>query len=52
LEKRAAAPDLWDDQESAQAVMRELASLNTEIDQYESLYQRAVDARDLVEMGA
>jgi peptide chain release factor 2 len=32
--------------------MRELASLNSEIEGYESLHQRAVDASELVEMGA
>lgn len=51
LEKAAASPDLWDDQESAQATMRELASLNADIEQYESLYERAADARELAEIG-
>ncbi len=52
LEELAASPDLWDDQEAAQTAMRELAALKGDIEQYESLHQRARDALELAEMGA
>lgn len=50
LEKQAADPNLWGNQESAQNVMRELALLNTEIAQFEAIQGRLVDARELIDM--
>lgn len=51
LEKLAAASDLWDDQEKAQKVMRELAWLTGEIAQFEALSSRVADAGELMELG-
>jgi len=47
LEKRTSAPDLWDDPETAQAVMRRLSSLREEMDRWNTLGQRVQDTLEL-----
>jgi peptide chain release factor 2 len=47
LEKRASAPDFWDNPELAQKAMRRLASLGEEVDRWNKLEQRARDALEL-----
>jgi peptide chain release factor 2 len=51
LEKRASAPDFWDDPETAQGVMRKLSSLREEVELWSSLAQRARDALELATLG-
>jgi peptide chain release factor 2 len=51
LEKSAADPNLWGDQELAQKIMRELATLNSEIAQFDSLSDRLSYVIELAEMG-
>jgi peptide chain release factor 2 len=51
LEKRAADPNLWGDQESAQNLMRELSLLRSEIEHYETVGDRLDDALELGEIG-
>jgi peptide chain release factor 2 len=50
LEAIAAAPDLWSDQERAQAVTKELAGLREEIDLWRNLGREIRDALDLAEL--
>jgi peptide chain release factor 2 len=47
LEKRASAPDFWDDPESAQAAMRRLSSLQEEVERWHKLAQPVRDALEL-----
>ncbi len=51
LETKAAAPDLWDDQEKAQAVTSELSRANAEYERVTSMDARIDDLETLVEMG-
>lgn len=48
LKKRAAAPDLWNDPDSARQVMQRLSSLQEEIDYWTDLRQRTQDAQELL----
>lgn len=50
LEKQASAPDLWDDQERAQAVTSRLSFLQGEIRRAESLRQRVDDLPVMFEL--
>ncbi|MGL5857115.1 MAG: peptide chain release factor 2 [Angustibacter sp.] len=50
LEDRAAAPDLWDDQEVAQRVTSQLSHLNAELERVLTLGQRIDDLEVLVQM--
>ncbi|MDD2694656.1 MAG: peptide chain release factor 2 [Anaerolineales bacterium] len=47
LSKQAESPDLWQDPEHAQKVMRQLAALRDELDGWRKLRQRLSDAYDL-----
>jgi peptide chain release factor 2 len=47
LEKRASAPDVWDNPEPAQAAMRRLSTLREEVDRWNNLEQRAADGLEL-----
>jgi peptide chain release factor 2 len=47
LEKRASAPDFWDDSETAQAAMRRLSSLREEVERWSTLEQQVGDAIEL-----
>jgi len=50
LEAEAARPDLWDDADKAKRVTAELAAVNDDIAQYESLARRLDDAETLHEL--
>jgi peptide chain release factor 2 len=50
LEKRASAPDFWDDPETAQATMRHLSDLREEVEQWSTLSQQVQDALELTEL--
>jgi peptide chain release factor 2 len=50
LENEAQDPNLWDNQEHAQAVMIKQAQLREEINAYETLKKRAEDTLDLLEI--
>ncbi|NTV31653.1 PCRF domain-containing protein, partial [candidate division WWE3 bacterium] len=51
LEKQSEDPDLWNDVERAQTVMKNLASLRDEVNEWRSLEQRIKDAIELAEFG-
>jgi len=51
LENQAAAPDLWDDQEKAQAVTSALSRAKAEFDRVTGMDARVDDLEVLVEMG-
>lgn len=50
LEAQASAPDLWDDQDNAQAVNQQLSVVKAEISRLSGLRQRLDDLEVLVEM--
>jgi peptide chain release factor 2 len=50
LEKEAAAPDFWNDQDRAQAHMRRLSSLQDEVTTWCKLRDRASDALELLDL--
>lgn len=50
LSEQAAAPDLWDDQEKAQAVTSALSHAQSELERVTSFHQRLEDLETLVEM--
>jgi peptide chain release factor 2 len=50
LDKQASSPDLWADQATAQAVMRELSSLREELEPWQSVERRTRDTLELVEL--
>lgn len=50
LEEQASAPDLWDDQENAQAVTSRLSVLQSDLRRVESLSARMADLRVLFEL--
>jgi len=51
LSEQAAAPDLWDNQENAQAVTSKLSQAQNELERLNSMRQRIDDLEVLVEMG-
>ncbi|MBN1976136.1 MAG: peptide chain release factor 2 [Anaerolineae bacterium] len=51
LEKRASAPDFWDDPEAAQGAMRRLSSLREEAALWAALAQRVQDGLELAALG-
>ncbi|WP_062387574.1 peptide chain release factor 2 [Demequina iriomotensis] len=51
LEEEAAAPDLWDDQENAQAVTSQLSQANSELERVTRMGARIDDLEVLVELG-
>ncbi|MBW3086580.1 Peptide chain release factor 2 [Austwickia sp. TVS 96-490-7B] len=51
LESQASAPDLWDDQENAQAVTSRLSRANAELERVQGMDSRIEDLEVLVEMG-
>ena len=50
LEKEAEAPNLWNDREKAQSLLKRLNDIRSEIDEWESLIKRARDTVELLEM--
>mgnify|MGYP006271794393 CR=1 FL=1 len=51
LEQEAAAPDFWDDSETAQAKMQKMSRLNNQVKKWRTVHQRLDDAVELAEMG-
>jgi peptide chain release factor 2 len=47
LEKRASAPDFWDDPEAAQTAMRRLSSLQEQVERWNGLKQQVQDTLEL-----
>ncbi len=50
LETELARPDLWDDQDAAQAIQREFAAVSDDLRRYDSLAGRLDDASTLAEL--
>jgi len=50
LQKQSEEADFWDDPESAQKVMKKLAALSDEIEDWRKLRQRAADALELSQL--
>src|SRR5699024_2602554 len=50
LSEAASAPDLWDDQENAQAVTSKLSAAQSELERLPTMGQRIEDLETLVEM--
>ena len=50
LEERASSPDLWEDTEAAQRVLKQLADVRQEVTSWTALQQRAADLVDLADM--
>lgn len=50
LEKQCADPDLWQDQEKAQVLLRRLSDLRKTVEKWRSLEKRFVDIQELLEL--
>lgn len=50
LDADTSSPDFWNDQQSAQKAMQELSTLRAQVDEWDILRQRVIDALDLLEM--
>jgi peptide chain release factor 2 len=50
LEKQSENPNLWNDREQAQTVMKKLADLREEVSYWRNLNQRLLDTKELVEL--
>jgi len=50
LERQAATPDLWDDAEKAQAMMRRISALREEVEYWQDLTHRVQDALELASL--
>ena len=48
--EQSAAPDLWDDPERAQALMRRVARLEAQVESWRGLERRSADLADLAEL--
>ncbi len=51
LEKQAADPALWSDNQAAQGVMKRLADLRSEVENWKSIQSRVNDALELAQLG-
>jgi len=51
IESRIAAPGFWDDNETAQAVLRERTAMEKVLDGWDRLVRQADDIRTLIELG-
>jgi len=51
LEKLAENPNLWDDREKAQGILKQIVDFKDEIDSIEKLNQRITDSHELAQMG-
>ncbi|MCW5876088.1 MAG: peptide chain release factor 2 [Anaerolineales bacterium] len=51
LEEQAAAPDLWDNPQAAQQLMKRVANLREDIEAWRRLQTRIADALELAELG-
>src|ERR671935_2593085 len=52
LEARIAAPGFWDDNETAQKVLKERTAMEKAVEGWDRLSRQAEDARVLIELGA
>lgn len=50
LETETGAADFWNDAQAAQKKMQELSALREQVEQWETLYRRAVDALELFQL--
>ncbi len=50
MEERAASPDLWDNPQAAQSLLRELSALRSEVEGLKTLAARIDDALELAQM--
>ena len=50
LDKQTQDPNLWDDRDNAQALMKKTSALRTRIESWKSLVSRIQDAKELVEL--
>jgi len=50
IEKEAARPDLWQDQERAQGIMRRLSALKAEVERWRGLERRVSELAELVDL--
>ena len=50
LEKEAEAPNLWNDREKAQSLLKRLNDIRSEINEWDTLIKRAHDTVELLEM--
>ena len=50
LEKESAAPGFWEDAGSAQAVMRRLASLNKQVEEWRGMEKKAVELKEMAHL--
>lgn len=50
MEKQAAAPDLWDDPQSAQKLMQAMSRLKEEVERWQKLSQQVNDALELAQL--
>lgn len=51
LERQSAAPNLWEDPQAAQALMKNIAALREEVEGWRSMSKRLADALELAELG-
>ena len=51
LQKQAEAPDLWDDPQSAQKLMKEISDLSNDVESWEKLTKQIDDTLELAQMG-
>lgn len=51
MEAEAGDPGLWNDPERAQKIMRDIAGLHAEVDEWEQTARRLRDTRELLELG-
>ncbi|MDH5605851.1 MAG: peptide chain release factor 2 [Anaerolineae bacterium] len=51
LEKQSEDPDLWENPEQAQSIMKKISTYRQELDGWKSLQMRISDAQELVEIG-
>jgi len=50
-QKKSEAPDLWNDRDQAQQIMKKMADLQEDLDGWRTLQKRAGDTQELVEIG-
>ena len=50
LEKESSVASFWQDTQRAQGIMRNLASLKDEVDEWTSLHERAMTSQELVSL--
>ena len=51
LQKQAEDPDLWQDPESAQRLMRDISNLKEEVEEWQALRENIIDTLELAQLG-